>query len=184
MENNYTEQLTLWIEQDELRMCALKAASKVALMFQIDDHLLAAGFVRNLAWDKLHCLTDSALSDIDFIYFDLLDISIQTEKKIEQALTYLLPESPWSVKNQARMHEKNGDAPYTSIKEAMSYWPEKETAIGVKLVNEEVQFVSAFGLDSLFKLKITHNSKREVTTFQQRVKEKNWLYKYSLLSLS
>ncbi|MCL1077558.1 nucleotidyltransferase family protein [Parashewanella spongiae] len=164
-------------------MHALKTASQVAAMFQLEEHLLAAGFVRNLVWDKLHCLTDNTLTDVDFIYFEPNDISIQTEKNIEQALTILSPQVPWSVRNQARMHIRNGDAPYTSIADAMSYWPEQETANGIKLLDGELKFVSVFGLDLVFNLTISHNLKREIKTFQQRIEQKNWQKIYPLLSI-
>ncbi len=74
--------------------------------------MLAAGFVRNLVWDRLHGLVATPFTDIDVIYFDPADLSRETENRYEAELRILAPEYPWSVKNQARMHLRNGDKPY------------------------------------------------------------------------
>jgi hypothetical protein len=39
----------------------------------------------------------------------------------------------WSVKNQARMHERNADRPYRSASDAMMHSPETATAVGARL---------------------------------------------------
>jgi len=43
-------QIKKWISEDAMRMRALFIASSMGL----SDWCLAAGFVRNLAWDKFH----------------------------------------------------------------------------------------------------------------------------------
>lgn len=74
------------------------------------------------------------------------------------------------------MNIKNSDEPYSSSFDAMSYWPEKETAIGVrKLDCGSIRCVSVFELDSLFNLQITHNPKRSKAIFEYRVNSKGWL---------
>ena len=66
--------------------------------------------------------------------------------------------------------------PYRSSVHAMSYWPEKETAVGVRLDRAgNVLVESAFGLDSLFSGHITYNNKRTPEVFQTRVESKGWL---------
>lgn len=45
---------------------------------------------------------------------------------------------------------KNGDKPYLKIIDAMSYWPELETAVAIrKLDNGEYECISSFGFMSL-----------------------------------
>lgn len=177
------KQLLLWVRQDPWRMSALLAANELGL----PQWFLAAGFVRNLVWDHLHCLPVSQLNDIDLIYFDPVDTSIESEKTYQTRLLKKYPSFPWSIKNQARMHSKNGDSPYTSSINAMGFWPEKETAIGITLsiengaVEPTLRIDSAFGLTPLFQLKLSHNPVRERQLFERRVQSKSWLKRYPYL---
>ncbi len=167
-------------------------------MLALPQWMLAAGFIRNLAWDRLHGTDASPFTDIDLIYFDPTDLSRETERRFEVKLRVLAPEYPWSVKNQARMHLRNGDKPYSSALDAMGYWPEKETAIGVSLncvyevsdgkggtePHTSFTFNAAFGLESLFQLKLTPNPKRPLTLFNHRLRTKGWLDTYPRLQNS
>ena len=162
-----------WIQDDELRMEALHVAASMNL----NDWCLAAGFVRNLIWDKLHGYQDlTPLNDIDLVYYDKASISEEIDLAIEQTLILKSP-LPWSVKNQARMHTRNNDSPYTSVCNAMRFWVEVETAIGVRLSdNGDVELVAPFGLESCFSYTVTVNPKRvKLADFEQRVKRKRWL---------
>ncbi|MBU2970382.1 nucleotidyltransferase family protein [Pseudoalteromonas sp. C2R02] len=144
---------------------------------------LAAGFVRNLVWDHFHHKRESsALNDLDVIYFDKHERDPTTYKNIESQLSYLMPEVNWQVRNQAIMHNKNGDKPYTNLLDAMSYWPEKETTVAIKKRNnKEFKCISAFGFDSLFDLKVTHNPKRSISSFNKRVASKACLERWKKL---
>lgn len=162
-----------WVDEDPMRMEALAAAARLRL----PDWCLAAGFVRNLVWDKVHGFGPlTPLNDIDLIYFDPVDDSKDRDRKLEQQLTKFVA-LPWSVKNQARMHKRNHDSPYTSTSDAMSYWVEVETAVGAALDNKgEVVLVSPFGFASLFDLTVTINSKRpKPDDFNERMTTKQWL---------
>ncbi|MCT7944930.1 nucleotidyltransferase family protein [Shewanella septentrionalis] len=197
-----------WIVQDCERVRALELALQCAKVHSMPQWCLAAGFVRNLVWDRLHGFELSPLNDIDLIYFCPLDISPERDLAIETYLNQLVPELPWSVKNQARMHVRNQDMAYTSCVDAMSYWPELETAIGVsyQAVDTEsddqtqiktetqtcvgmknhpascdIELVAPFGLNSLFALKLSANPKRALPVFDHRVATKGWLTRYPLL---
>lgn len=193
-------QLLEWIAQDCERVRALELALQCARIHSMPQWCLAAGFVRNLVWDRLHGFELSPLNDIDLIYFCPLDISPERDLAIETYLNQLAPELPWSVKNQARMHVRNQDMAYTSCVDAMSYWPELETAIGVsyQAVDTEsddqtcvgmknhpascdIELVAPFGLNSLFTLKLSANPKRSLSVFEHRVATKGWLTRYPLL---
>jgi len=143
-----------WIASDKVRMQALRIAREL----ELPDWSLAAGFVRNLVWDKTHGYqVASPLNDIDLIYFDPSSPSESTDKALESKL---LQHScfPWSVKNQARMHQRNNDLPYQSSTDAMRYWPEVETAIGAWLNDSgSVELITPFGLDALFSKTVTIN---------------------------
>ncbi|WP_243637423.1 nucleotidyltransferase family protein [Parashewanella curva] len=183
MNCKHQRQITEWLYQDPSRVRALEVAEQVMQAQGIKDYLLAAGFVRNLVWDKLHSKElITSLSDIDVIYYEANELSEDKDKSLEAMLNEQL-RLPWSVKNQARMHIRNGDNPYVSIIDAMSYWPEKETAIGVRLENNEIVVQSAFDLQSLFSLEVTYNPKRSLSAFNQRVKSKHWLLTYPKLTV-
>ncbi|MCS6121707.1 nucleotidyltransferase family protein [Shewanella baltica] len=196
--------LLKWITQDCERVRALELVLQCTKVHSMPQWCLAAGFVRNLVWDRLHGFELSPLNDIDLIYFCPLDISPERDLAIETYLNQLAPELPWSVKNQARMHVRNQDMAYTSCVDAMSYWPELETAVGVSyqvvdvksdtqtqtqtcvgMINHaayyDIELVAPFGLNSLFALKLSANPKRALSVFHHRVATKGWLTQYPLL---
>ena len=93
---------------------------------------IAAGYIRNQVWDVLHGMKSSqAFNDVDVIYFDVDDNREETEKKYEIQLRALDANINWSVKNQARMHLRNNEDPYSNVEDAMKRWPETATAIGI-----------------------------------------------------
>lgn len=151
----------------------------------LKDWCLAAGFVRNLVWDKLHHHSIStALDDVDLIYFDAHHTSPKRDFEFESQLRQVL-EINWSVKNQARMHLRNDDQPYVNSCDAMSYWPEVETAVGVYLDRGALKVISPFDLACLFAGTITLNPKRpKIDAFYQRIAGKQWLEKWPHLRVS
>lgn len=175
------QQIILWLKQDDMRMEALRIAESL----QLDDWCIAAGFVRNLVWDRLHDHPfPTPLNDIDLIYFSPLIVNQETDEQIENALM-ARSSLPWSVKNQARMHCRNNDAPYTSTRHAMSHWVEIETAIGARLAsNGQVELVAPFGTEALFRSTITINPDHPKTTdFKQRIESKRWLERWPNLEV-
>ncbi|TEU29439.1 nucleotidyltransferase family protein [Alkanindiges illinoisensis] len=165
-------------------MQILQIAADFCRKNHLNDWCLAAGFVRNLVWDHLHNYTDAtALNDIDLIYFNSANTLEDIDLKFEQELKQLM-DINWSVKNQARMHTRNHDLPYKNIAEAMSYWPEVETAVGVYLSENEIRVVAPFGLKSLFEGTISLNPKRpKPEIFYQRIQQKRWLEKWPELQI-
>lgn len=75
------------------------------------------------------------------------------------------------------MHERNSDSPYASTQDAMSYWVEVETAVGVTLDKDgSIAIVAPFGIDKLFEYTITPNGKSvKRKAFAERLKAKRWL---------
>lgn len=169
------------IRQDESRMKALECVRKL----QLPQCYLAAGFVRNLIWDHLHQKSEpTILNDADVIYFNPNESDPNSFKEHEFTLTKFMPQLNWQVRNQAMMHHRNGDIPYESALDAMSYWPEKETAVAIRSVEPGVfECISAFGFESLFNFQITHNPKRKRAIFDERVKSKGWLKQWPNLTV-
>lgn len=170
---DYEQQIINWIKGDEIRMKALRIAASLNL----NDWCIGAGFVRNLIWDKLHHHSIATpLNDIDLIYFNKSNIVKEVDISFVDTLM-IKSDLPWSVKNQARMHLRNSDLPYHSTAHSMSHWVELETAIGVKLNNEnQLELVAPFGLEVLFTNTITINPTRtKQAAFKERIESKRWL---------
>jgi len=180
--NVYSTRVVTLLSKDSFRLRALDCVYELGL----PDCYLAAGFVRNMVWDDLHKIwPPTPLEDIDVIYFDVSQQDSGADKALQSKLCKLMPELNWQVKNQARMHERNLDKPYISTLDAMGYWPEKETAVGVRRVESgSIECISAFGLESLFNGKLTRNPKRSQCVFEQRIEEKKWLGTWSQLKIS
>ncbi|WP_047607291.1 nucleotidyltransferase family protein [Rahnella aquatilis] len=176
------QQIMTWLREESLHLQALTQASTQNL----NDAWLAAGFVRNLVWDRLHGYTQATpLNDIDVVYFNSQDCSVETDERYEQRLKAQSPELPWSVKNQARMHERHGHMPYASSAEAMSYWVEVETAIGARMNTDgQIELNAPLGLDALFAFSITPNPRHAIpAVFAERVRSKGWLSRWPKLSV-
>jgi hypothetical protein len=170
------------IQADVLRWSALAALQPLTL----PDAWIAAGFVRDAIWDHLHGTPPTPpQGDVDMIYFDPTDIEGSQEQAIEARLRADAPAFDWSVKNQARMHLRNGDAPYASTADAMRHWPETATAVAVRLSKTgSIEINAPFGLDDLFapRLKPTApfaTTKRHI--FEERIAQKRWLKRYPML---
>ena len=75
------------------------------------------------------------------------------------------------------MHARNGDKPYASCADAMSYWVETETAVGVGIKdNDELYFAAPFALEQLLRGTISLNHKRpKPDAFSSRINRKRWL---------
>jgi hypothetical protein len=142
------EALQQLIRRDLARLQMLDQVRALGL----PDCWIGAGFVRNAVWDALHGRPATApAGDVDVIWFERARCSAQDDRVIEAALRAGDPGVKWSVKNQARMHVGNGDAPYGSAPDAMRYWPETATAVALRLADDgELQVAAPFGLDDLY----------------------------------
>lgn len=175
------QQIIDWLQQDAERMLALRTARSL----ELNDWCLGAGFVRNLVWDRIYGNSVATpLNDIDVVYFDSQYTDVGRDQILEMRLFDWLPK-PWSVKNQARMHLRNQHAPYLNTEEAMSYWPEIETAVGARLnVDNQVELIAPFGLEALFNGSITFNLKNgDLSAFKRRVEAKQWLQQWPKLKV-
>lgn len=151
---------------------------KTVESLELQDCWICAGVLRNKVWDVLHSIHTS-VNDIDVIYFQENDVTTETEKKLETQLHTFIPNLPWSVKNQARMHLKNQLQPFSSSFDGISHFPETATAIGARLINNQIEIIAPYGLTDLFELKIAPTPKYLKTErlhpiYQQRVAMKKW----------
>jgi hypothetical protein len=161
---------------DPFRLGLLRAVATLAL----PDCWIGAGLIRNAVWDHLHGRPLSReVADIDVIWFDAGRTDKETERAFEAELSRAAPGLNWSVKNQARMHLKNGDAPYTDCADALAHWPETATAVAVRLAGDTLDILAPFGLGDLFAglLRPTPHFSRsgKQQVFDERVCSKGWL---------
>lgn len=154
---------------------------KTAQILQLPDWWICAGFVRSKIWDTLHDFSErTPLPDIYVVYFDAVNISVEKEKQYENQLHELMPNIPWSVKNQARMHERNRVAPYNSTVDGIAKFPETATALGVKLTDDQTVLLAApHGVEDVIHLRIKptpffKESPERLEIFKERVEQKNW----------
>lgn len=166
------------IEEDEWRMKILRAAAELRL----PDWWIGAGFIRAKVWDVLHEYENrTPLGDIDLIYFDPSNLDETVEKEYDRRLFQLMPDVPWSVKNQARMHLVNGDMPYESSIDALMHWPDTPTCVAVKIDETgALVFEAPYGISDIVTMIARPSPKftRRIEVFRDRMKRKNWPAKW------
>ena len=180
----YQHELQKLLLADPLRMQALSAVREL----QLPDGWIGAGLVRDAVWDHLHGYGQQPIAgDVDVVWFDAERCDPALDTQLQSKLNQLSPGFDWSVKNQARMHLRNGDTPYLSTQHALSYWPETVTAVAVRLTASDlIEVIAPFGLDDLFELRLRPGPGFEgekVGIFRERVVRKRWVERYPLLEL-
>lgn len=151
----------------------------------IEDCWVGAGLIRNAVWDRLHDIPAALLpeSDVDVIYCDHNDARLERDLSIERLLVDQFPQVQWSVHNQARMHERNGDAPYRNAMEAIGCWPETATAIAARRSGDRVEIIAPHGIDDLLNLVVrpTPAFLHKLPIYQARLASKNWAKRWPKL---
>lgn len=171
---SYESQLRQVIRSDNYIMTVLKVVESLNL----SDGWVAAGLIRNRVWDYLHNET-TIINDIDVIYFDSHDISLETEKDLEEKLETLMPTQLWSVKNQARMHLKNDFNSFKSSYDGVAHFPETPTAVAVRLHQNNLMIMAPYGLEDLFEMIVKPtphflNNHELQSVYSERMKVKKW----------
>jgi hypothetical protein len=139
---------------------------------------IGAGFVRNAVWDHLSGLDTEALppADLDVVFHDLVNVTAEQDARIEAALCAAAPDLPWSVRNQARMHERNGHRPYRDVSDALAHWAETAAAIAARLGPQGIEILAPFGVEDVLEIIIrptpTFRTKPEVVS--ARLEAKGW----------
>jgi len=183
MNETFDRQLDALLRTDPVRWRLLEVVSHLGL----PDCWIAAGFIRNAVWDVLHGRTAQPPSgDVDVIWFDPDHAEEAHDRSAEAALRAVVSSVDWSVKNQSRMHKRNGDLPYRSATDAMRYWPETATAVAARRSGSgQLEIVTPLGLDDLFNLVLRPtqsfaDEKRPI--FEARVRSKAWMTAWPLLT--
>ncbi|GGF95069.1 nucleotidyltransferase family protein [Paenibacillus aceti] len=173
--------LVQYLSQDEQIIHDLQLVRQLGL----PQCYVAAGYIRNYVWDRLHGYENrGTYSDIDVIYYDPQNISEERDWQLENELRSSAGNDKWSVKNQARMHIRNGAEPYLSTLDAVRRWPETATAVGAMLDPEDqIVILAPHGLDDLFNMIVTRSPYFEDREYYlERVRQKEWHLLWSLLT--
>jgi uncharacterized protein len=155
---------------------------------RLPDCWVAAGFVRNAIWDHLH---GQALpvqqDDVDVIWFDSARVDGRIDQCLEEQLAHVNASIKWSIKNQARMHIRNGDPPYISSTDSMRFWPETATAIAVRLDDtDKLALAAPYGLDDLISLIVRPTPffvDAKLSIHLERVRDKRWAIRWPKLNI-
>jgi hypothetical protein len=182
MLDTFDMKLDAILRADRIRWRLLEVVSNLDL----PDCWIAAGFIRNAVWDVLHNRpARPPFGDVDVIWFDLGRTDEAQDRKLEEALRAAAPSIDWSVKNQARMHARNGDLPYESATDAMRFWPETATAVAARRAGKDrLDIASPLGLDDLFSLILRPTQRfavEKLPIFEERVRSKEWMAGWPLL---
>ena len=148
---------------------------------------IGAGFVRNAVWDHLSGQDTEAtpLAELDVVFHDPAITTAEQDARIEAALSVAAPDLPWSVRNQARMHERNGHRPYRDVSDALAHWAETAAAIAARLGPKGVEILAPFGVEDVLEMIIrptpAFRTKPEIPL--ARLEAKGWLTRWPRLRL-
>lgn len=172
MNNLIESDIAKIVAHDDSMMRALRIAAE----FDLPDWWIGAGFLRNKIWDEMENVCGDN-TDVDLVYFCANDVAPETDWKYDETLAKIAPEFDWEVRNQARMHYVNDLEQFTSTRDGIMHWTETATAIGVKLVNDELLFLFCYGTDDLLKLVARPtpiSGGKNIEVFRNRMHKKQW----------
>ena len=177
------EDIIRFIQSNDWIMSLLIAVKEI----DEPDCWVAAGAIRNPIWAKLHGVEfhPDNENDVDVIYFDKSNTSRSTEQTYEKTLSVSVPTVKWEVRNQARMHIKNGDHPYKDCSHAMEHWAETATAIGARIGKNGVELLTPYGVEDLLNLTVRHTPKfmHKGDIYNKRIEDKAWHKMWPLLDI-
>lgn len=172
------------VAADAAMMAALHAVARHAP----PGSWIGAGFLRNAVWDALHGRAPdvAGLADLDVVFHDAADATPARDAAAEAALRAAAPGLPWSVTNQARMHTRNGHAPYAGVADAIAHWPETATAIAARCGPGGVELLAPHGLGDLLALTLrpTPAFAGRADVVRARMAAKGWLTRWPRLVLA
>jgi hypothetical protein len=128
---------------------------------------VVAGGIYQTVWNSLTARKPgTGIHDYDVIYFDDVDLSVETESAIENRLRAALQgfPAPIEVRNQARVHlwfEEHFGIPYpplSSADQSLTRYASSTHAVGVRLTSDDrLDVVAPFGLDDIFSMTVRPN---------------------------
>lgn len=133
----------------------------------LPDHLLVAGALYNLVWNRLTGRPDlTGINDIDVFYFDDRDLSYDAEDLVIQrfAETFAHLPLPVQIRNQARVHlwfEQKFGSPFSPLAysaEMLTRYASRSHAVAARLETDgSLTLHAPFGLEDIFSMRVTPN---------------------------
>ncbi|MDV6000402.1 UNVERIFIED_CONTAM: nucleotidyltransferase family protein [Streptococcus canis] len=152
------------------------------------DAWLAAGAIRNFMWNQLaYGIGFDTDTDIDVVFYDP-SLPYEASQLVENHLHQNFPNYRWEVRNQADMHcHSPNTKPYLSTCDAISKYPERCTAIGLRLIDDQLELFAPYGLADIlaFECHPTPHflaDKERLLLYQKRLATKDWQKKWSQIS--
>ena len=166
----------------------------------VPDAWIGAGLIRGAVWDALCGLDPAPPGDVDVVYFDPHAPCPAADAVLEARLRALgrraaIPRRdtqrswagavPWSVRNQARMHTRNGHASYADMADALWHWPETATAVAARSRAGRIELLAPHGLADLLALVVRPGPAyaRRPEVVRRRAHEKGWMRRWPGLTL-
>ena len=154
----------------------------------LKDYYIGSGCIAQTVWNHVEGFEPMyGIDDIDFVYFDSSDLSIDAENKIAKRVNKLIKSDVnLDIINQARVHlwyeEHFGYPlkPYSSLESAINTWPTTATSIGVRLENTAFKVYAPYGLNDLFGM-IVRANKTQINENTYIKKVDKWTKKWSSL---
>ncbi len=81
---------------------------------------IGAGFLRNKIWNALEDKPSEVSQDVDLVYFDKDNVDPEIDWALDKKMQDKYPFAEWEVRNQARMHYKNGLDPFKSTEDGIA----------------------------------------------------------------
>ncbi len=170
----------------------IREVLKRAKLSGLDNYYIGAGCITQTVWNYLfHQPFDYGIKDIDFVYFDNINLDYEAENRVIAGVKGLYADMKIDIdiKNQARVHLWYKDhfgydiLPYSNLETAINTWPTTVTAIGVrKKEDDSLRVYAPFGLNDLFG-KIVRPNKAQITEEIYLTKTSRWLEKWPELTI-
>ena len=160
---------------------------------KLPNFYIAAGSVFQTIWNYYdNKPLNFGIKDIDIIYYDPINLSKESEQKLEKTIEDYLKKAGLNyeldIHNEARMHlwkkdneNKNIDQ-YKNSEDAIDQWIATLHAIGITKENNEIKVYAPYGLSDIFSktirpIKHKNNSKelynKKVASWQKRFENLN-----------
>ena len=144
--------------------------------------LVGGGELPKLVWNTPHGHTETAhVGDVDVVFFAPEDLSPERGHAVERDLSALRPDIRWDAKNQAAVHlwyaDRFGYAvpPLNSSEDGLKTIPATATAVGVRLLADDLYVAVPLGLSDHFALVLRRNPRRVTPeVFREWVDEKGF----------
>ena len=160
---------------------------------KLPNFYIAAGSVFQTIWNYYdNKPLNFGIKDIDIIYYDPINLSKESEQKLEKTIEDYLKKAGLNyeldIHNEARMHlwkkdNENKDIDqYKNSEDVIDQWIATVHAIGITKENNEIKVYAPYGLSDIFSktirpIKHKNNSKelynKKVASWQKRFENLN-----------